>query len=172
MSIQEKVRRSPKGFVRNGNERGREREGGEWGISSRIGGLGKLLSLDFQACAQSPRWASRCSSGSDSCSCSCDAAPRTAVRKWTLPVASSLLSEQRRTWLILDEQMKIFQAKPWLATFIARNANLKLLDDDAEKTKKKKTRSTCGRHSRPPPSIGLRSSQPRSLQVSFQFCRV
>ena len=51
------------------------------GISSRIAGLGVLFSLDFQACAQSPRWATRCSFGSVSCSCSCDAAPRTVVRK-------------------------------------------------------------------------------------------
>ena len=50
-------------------------------ISSRIAGQGELFSLDFQACAQSPRWATRCSFGSVSCSCSCDAAPRTAVRK-------------------------------------------------------------------------------------------
>ena len=37
--------------------------------------------------------------------------------------------------MTLDEQIKIFQVNPWLATFKARNANLKLLDD-AEKRKK------------------------------------
>ena len=112
--------------------------------SSRIAGLGELFSLDFQACAQSPRWATRCSFGSVSCSCSCNTAPRTAVRKRALPVASFPLSEQWRTWLFLDEQIKIVQVKPWPATFKARNANLKLLDD-AEKRKRKTTRSTCGR---------------------------
>ena len=44
--------------------------------------------------------------------------------------------------------MKIFQAKPLLATFIARNANLKLLDDDAEKRKKKLDRPAEGVHAR------------------------
>ena len=139
-------------------------------ISSRIAGPGELFSSDFQACAQSPRWATRCSLGS--VSCSCDAAPRTAVRKRALPVASSLLSEQRRTWLIFAEQIEIFQVKAWLATFKARNANLKLLDDDVEKRKKKTTRSSCGGRSRLPPSIDRRSPQPQSLQVSFQICRV
>ena len=67
-------------------------------ISSRIAGLGELFSSDFQACAQSPRWATRCSLGS--VSCSCDAAPQTAVPKRTLPVASSPLSEQRKEWSI------------------------------------------------------------------------
>ena len=104
-------------------------------ISNRIAGPGELFSSEFLACAQSPRWATRCSLGS--VSCSCDAASRTAVRKRALPVASSLLSEQRRTWLIFAEQIEIFQVKAWLATFKARNANLKLLDDDVEKRKKK-----------------------------------
>ena len=35
VSIQEKVRRSPKGFVRNGNEREKDREGGEGGAEMR-----------------------------------------------------------------------------------------------------------------------------------------
>ena len=61
-------------------------------ISSRIAGLGELFSSDFQACAQSPRSATRCSLGS--VSCSCDAPPRTAVRERALPVASSPL----RAW--------------------------------------------------------------------------
>ena len=57
-------------------------------ISSRIAGPGERFSSDFQACAQSPRWATRCSLGS--VSCSCNAARRTAVRRRALPVASSL----------------------------------------------------------------------------------
>ena len=106
----------------------------EISISSRIAGQGELSSSDFQACAQSPRWATRCSLGS--VSCSCDAAPRTAVCKRALPVASSPLSEQRKTWSIFATQIEIFQVKAWLATFKARNANLNLLDDDLEKEKK------------------------------------
>ena len=143
-------------------------------ISSRIAGPGKLFSSDFQACSQSPRWATRCSLGS--VSCSSDAAP-TAIRMRALPVPSSLLSEQRRTWSIVAEQIEIFQVKAWLATFKARNANVKLLDDDVKKTKKKQkkkktTPSTRGGRSRPPPSIDRRSSQPQSLQIFFQICRV
>ena len=138
-------------------------------ISSRIASPGELFSSDFQACAQSPHWAMRCALGS--VSCSCDAAPRTAVRKRALPVASSLLSEQQRTWLIFAEQIEIFLVKAWLVTFKARNANLKLLDDDVEK-EKKTTRSTCGGRSHPPPSIHHRSPQPQSLQILFQICRV
>ena len=66
-------------------------------ISSRTAGPGELFSSDFQACVQSPRWATCCSFAFGSVSCSCDAAPRTAVRKRAHPVASSPLSEQRRT---------------------------------------------------------------------------
>ena len=91
-------------------------------ISSRIADPGELFSSDFQACAQSPRWATRCAL--DSVSCSCDAAPRTAVRKRALPVMSSPLSEQRKTWSIFAKQIEISQVKAWLATFKARNANL------------------------------------------------
>ena len=86
------------------------------------------------------------------------------------PQASSPLNEQRKTWSIFAKQIEIFQVKAWLANFKARNANLNLLDGDVEKGKK--TRSTCGGRSRPPPSIDRRSPQPRSLQVSFQICRV
>ena len=102
-------------------------------ILSRIAGAGELFSSDFQACAQSPRWATRCSLGS--VRCSCDAAPRTAVRKRALLVASSPLSEQQKTWSIFAKQIEIFPVKAWLATFKARNANLNLLDD-VEKKKK------------------------------------
>ena len=42
-----------------------------------------------------------------------------------LPVASSPRSGQRRTWLIFAKQIEIFQVNAWLATFKARNANLK-----------------------------------------------
>ena len=105
-----------------------------------------------------------------SVSCSCDAAPGTALRKWALPVASPPLSEQRKTWSIFAKQIEIFQVKAWLATFKARKENLNLLDDDKEK--RKKTQSTCRGRSRPPPSIDRRSPQPRLLQVSFQICRV
>ena len=62
-------------------------------------------------------------------SCSCDAATRSPVRKRALPVASSPLSEQRRTRLLFAEQIEIFQVKYWLDTFKARNANLKFLDN-------------------------------------------
>ena len=103
-------------------------------LSSRIAGPGELFSSDFQACAQSPSWATRFPVGS--VSCSCDAAPRTAVRKRALPVVSSPLSEQRETWSIFAKQIEIFQVKAWLATLKARNANLNLLDDDVEKRKK------------------------------------
>ena len=122
-------------------------------ISSRIAGPGELFSSDFQACAQSPRWATRCSLGS--VSCSCNVAPRTAVRKRALPMASSPLGEQRRTWSIFAKQIEIFQVKAWLATFKSRNAYLTWLDDDVKK--RKKTRSTCEGRSRPPPSIDRRS---------------
>ena len=141
-----------------------------WCISSRIAGPGELFISDFQACARSPRWATRCALGS--VSCSCNAAPRTAVRKRALPVMSSPLSEQRKTWSIFAKQIEIFQVKAWLATFKARNANLNLLDDNVDKRKRKKTRSICGGRSHPPPSIDRRSPEPRSLQVSFQIFRV
>ena len=132
-------------------------------ILSRIAGPGEPFSSDFQACTQSPRWATRCSFGL--VSCSCHAAPGTAVRKRALPVASSSLSEQRRTWLIF------FNLPSRSKSFKTINANQKLLDDDVEK-RKKKTWSTCGGRSRLPPSIDHRSRQPRSLQVSFQICCV
>ena len=103
-------------------------------ISSRIAGQGELFSSDFQACAQSPRWATRCPLCS--VSCSCVAAPQTPVCKRALPVVSSPLSEQQKTWSIFAKQIEIFQVKAWLATFKARNANLNLLDDDVEKRKK------------------------------------
>ena len=90
----------------------------------------------FKPAPQSPRWAMRCSFGS--VSCSCDAAPGTAVRKRALPVASCSLSRQRRTSLIFAEQIEIFQAKAWLTTFTARNANPKFLDDRRRMKKKKK----------------------------------
>ena len=114
-------------------------------ISSRISGPGELFSSDFQACAHSPRWATRCPLGS--VSCSCDAAPRTAVRKRALPVASSPLSEQRKTWSIFAKQIEIFQVKAWLATFKARNANLNVVDD-IEKRKKQLDRPAEGVHVR------------------------
>ena len=64
----------------------------------------------------------------------------------------------------------LFRVKAWRATFKARHANLNMLDDRRKREKKKKrtARSTCGRRSHPPPSIDRRSSQRRSLQVSFQ----
>ena len=135
-------------------------------MSSRIAGPGKLFSSHFRACARSRR----CSFGS--VSCSCDAAPRSVVRKRALPGASSPLSEQRRTWLIFADQIEIFQVKAWLATFKARNANPKFLGDCRKKKEKKTARSTCRGRSRPPPTIDRRSPQPRSLHVSFQICRV
>ena len=51
---------------------------------------------------------------------------------------SPLLSDQQRTSLIFAEQIEIFQVKAWLATFKARNANLKLLDYRRKKKKKKR----------------------------------
>ena len=93
-------------------------------ISSTIAGQGELFSSDFQACARSPRWATRCSF--DSVSCSCNATPPSAILNRALPIARSPQSEQRRTWLVFAEQIKIFQVKAWLATFKAKNANLKL----------------------------------------------
>ena len=103
-------------------------------------GPGKLFSSDFWAYAWSPRWATGWSFGS--LSCSCNAAPQSTVRKRALPVASSPLTEQRRTWLVFAEQINIFQVKAWLATFKARNANLKLLDDRRKRKKKKHFQST------------------------------
>ena len=88
------------------------------------------------------------------------------------PVASSPRSEQRRTWLIFAKQIEIFQVKAWLATFKARNANLKFLKTIVEKRKKKTARSTCRGRSCPPPLIDRRSPQPQSLEVFFQICRV
>ena len=56
----------------------------------------------------------------------------------------------------------------WLATSKARTVNL-----SRNRRKKKQTaRSICEERSRPPPSIDRQSPQPRSLQVSFQICRV
>ena len=95
--------------------------------SSQIADPGGVFSSDFRACARSPRWSTRCSFGS--VSCSCDAATRSAVHKQALRVASSPRSEQWRKWLIFAEQIEIFQVKAWLATFKARNANWKLSDD-------------------------------------------
>ena len=62
-------------------------------ISSRIAGPDEFFSSDFRACARSPCGVTHCSFSS--VSCSCDAAPRTVVRKRALPVASSPLSEQQ-----------------------------------------------------------------------------
>ena len=100
-----------------------------YGISSRFAFPGELFSSEFRACARSPRWETRCSFGLLKVSCSCYAATRSPVRKLALPVASSPLSEQRRTRLLFAQQIEVFQVKAWLATFTARNANVKLLDD-------------------------------------------
>ena len=81
---------------------------------------GELFSSGFRACARKLRWATRCSFGLIKVSCSCNAATRSAVRKWALPLASSPLSDQRRTWLLFAEQIEIFQVNAWLATFKAR----------------------------------------------------
>ena len=124
-------------------------------ISSSVAGPGEPFSSDFRACARSPRWATRCSFGS--ASCSCDATPRTVVRKRALPVARSPLSEQRRSWLIFAEQIEIFEVKAWLATLKARSANLKLLEDCTKKIIIKTARSTCGGRSRPALSISSAS---------------
>ena len=103
-------------------------------ISRKIAGPGELFSSDFQACAQSPRWATRCSLGS--VSCSCDAAPRTVVRKRALPVLSAKWAAKKAIYFCQGlKQIEIFQVKAWLATFKTRNANLNLLDDDIEKRK-------------------------------------
>ena len=135
-------------------------------ILSRIEGPGELFTSDFWACAWSPHWAMRWSFGS--VSCSCDAALRSAVPKWALRVTSSPLSEQRRTWLIFGEQIEIFQVKTWLATFKARNANLKFLDDC-----RRKDRPAEGVDVRPRRSIvdllslGRRSSLSKSVVFGF-----
>ena len=96
-------------------------------------GPGKLFGSDVRANAWSPRWATGWPFGS--VSCSCNAAPQSAVRKRALPVASSPLTKQRRIWLVFAEQINIFQVKAWLSTFKARNANLKLLDNRRKKKK-------------------------------------
>ena len=69
-------------------------------ISSRIAGPGELFSSDFRACARSPSWATHCSFGS--VSCSCNAAPRSVVRKRALPIASSLLIANRAAKNMID----------------------------------------------------------------------
>ena len=122
-------------------------------VSRRIAGPGELFSPDFRACARSSRGATRCSFGS--VSCSCDAAPRSAVLNWALPAVSSLQSEQRRTWLIFAKQIEILQVKVWLATFKAKNANLRLLVDRwKKKTKKNKKNSSIHlRRVFTPPSV-------------------
>ena len=84
--------------------------------------------LRLRACARSQRWATGCSFGS--VSCSCDAAPRSVVRKQSLHVASSPLSEQRRTRLIFTRADRNLSSKS-----LARNAYLKLLDNRRKKTK-------------------------------------
>ena len=136
-------------------------------ISSRIAGPGELFSSDFQACAQSPRWATRCSFSS--VSCSGNAAPGIAVRKRALPVVSSPLSEQRRACLIFAERIEIFHVKAWLATFKARNANLKLLND--RRKKKQLDRPAEGVHVRLHRSIVdlLSLGRCRSLSKSAVF---
>ena len=94
-----------------------------------------------------------------------DAAPRTAVRKRALPLASSLLSEQRRMWLIFAEQIEIFRVKAWLATFKARNANLKFLDDNVEKRKKKQ------QPDRPAEGVNTRLRRSVIDLLSLSHCR-
>ena len=135
-------------------------------ISSRIAGPGELFSSDFYACAQSPRWAMHCSLGS--VSCSCDAALRTAVvRKRALPIVSSLLSEQRKTWLIFVEQIEIYSLTSY---FRSKKRKSKVVRRRRRKNKKT-TRSTCGGHSRPPSSIVdlLSLSHCRSFSKSVVF---
>ena len=138
-------------------------------ISSRIAGPGELFSSDFRACAWSPRWKTRCSFRLlKSVAAAMQQLDHRSASE-LFPLASSPLSEQRRTWLLFAEQIEIFQVKACQDTFKARNANLKFLDD---RRKKKTARSTCGRRLRPPPSIIRRSSQRgrcRSLSKSVIF---
>ena len=70
------------------------------------------------------------------------------------------------------EQIEAFQVKAWLATFKARNANLKLLDDNVEKEKKKQLdRPAEGVHIRLRRSVVdlLSLSRCRSLSKSVVF---
>ena len=140
-------------------------------ISSRIAGPGELFSFDFRACARSPRWKTRCFFGFflSQLQLRCS-------NSITGPQASSSRSELSAKWaaksVIAFCQADRNLSSKRLDTFKARNANLKFLDDRRKRKRKKTARSTCGRRSRPPPSIVRRSSQPRSLQVSFQICRV
>ena len=133
-------------------------------------GPGKLFSSDFSSLCTKPTLGNvlllrlsqlqlRCSTSNSGQQAS---SPRSELS------AIKVSSEERDRFCRADRN---FQVKAWQATFKARNTNLKSLDDDVEK-RKKKTRSTCEGHSRPPPSIDRRSPQPRSLQVSFQICRV
>ena len=141
-----------------------------WFISSRIAGPGELFSSDFRACSQRSRWATRCSFGS--VSCSCDAAPWSAVLNRALPVAGSPLSEQRRTWVIFAEQVEIFRVKAWLATFKARNTQLKLLDDRRKKKKKLLDRPAEGAHVHLRRSIFDLLSRSRRRSLSKLSCSI
>ena len=102
-------------------------------ISSRIAGPGELFSSDFQACAQSPCWATRCSLGS--VSCSCDAAPRRVVHKQALPVASSLLSEQKNVIDICRRDRNL-SSKSLASYFQSKKRNSKVVRRRSRKKKK------------------------------------
>ena len=89
----------------------------------------------FEA-AQSPRWGTRCSFGLvNSAGAAMQHLDQRSASELDLPIARCPQSEQQRTWLVFAEQIEIFQVKAWLATFRARNANLKLLDDRRKKIK-------------------------------------
>ena len=139
-------------------------------LSSRIAGPGELFSSDSQASAQSPGWATRCSLGS--VSCSCVAAPRTAVRKRALPVASSLLRWAAKNVIDFCRADRNLSSKSLASYFESKKRKSKAVRRRRRKKKKKTTRSTCGGRSRPRPSIDRRSPQPQSLHIFFQICRV
>ena len=96
-------------------------------ISSRIAGPGELFNSDFRACARSLRWTTRPSFGLvKSAAAAMQQLDHRSTIKRAHPVASSPLSEQRRTWLLFCRADRNLSSKAWLATFKARNANLKL----------------------------------------------
>ena len=139
-------------------------------ISSRIAGPGELFSSDIQAGAQSPRWATRCSLGS--ISCSCDAAPRTAVRKRALPVGSSLLTEQRRTWLIYCRAGRNLSSKSLASYSQSKKRKSKVVRRrrDGRPTNPLKTTHKKGRREVVVPKQDLPAGNTRFCQSAFLEC--
>ena len=116
-------------------------------ISSTIAAPGELFSSDFRACARSPRWATRCSFGS--VSCSCNAAPRSAVLNRALPVASYLRASSEECGWFFEADRNIsskslasdFQSKKRIFEVVGGGGGGGRIVEKEKKKQNKKNRS-------------------------------